>query len=93
MTVRASKRSAEPQMNAGFRAGSDAVAHADSHSPEGVSAMLSPTRPSRKSAIRFAPRDPGPDMALAATLVFFGVFPILVVTGLMMMQMLGAFAQ
>ncbi len=55
--------------------------------------MLSQTRPSRKSTARFAPRDPGPDMALAATLVFFGVFPILVVTGLMMMQMLGTFAQ
>ena len=55
--------------------------------------MLSPTQRNRRSATRFAPRDPGPDMALAATLVFFGVFPILVVTGLMMMQMLGAFAQ
>ena len=42
---------------------------------------------------RFATRDPGPDLALAATLVFFGVFPIMLVTGLMIMQMLGDFAR
>ena len=47
---------------------------------------------SRKSAARFTPRDPGPDMSLAATLVFFGVFPIILVSGLMIVQMLGSWA-
>ncbi len=54
--------------------------------------MLRQHRISGKSATRFAPRDPGSDLALAATLVFFGVFPIMLVTGLMIMQMLGSFA-
>lgn len=54
--------------------------------------MFRQHRLSSKSDARFAPRDPGPDLALAATLVFFGVFPILLVTGLMMMQTLGGFA-
>ena len=55
--------------------------------------MLRQHRLARKSAARYAPRDPGPDLALAATLVFFGVFPIMAVSGLMIMQMLGAIAQ
>lgn len=45
--------------------------------------------PARKPSARFTPRDPGPDMALAATLVFFGVFPVVLVCGLMLVQILG----
>jgi hypothetical protein len=47
---------------------------------------------SRRSAARFAPRDPAPDMALAATLVFFGVFPFLLVGTLLLAQVLGSLA-
>ncbi len=54
--------------------------------------MLRQHRIAGKYSARFAVRDPGPDLALAATLVFFGVFPILLVTALMLMQMLGGFA-
>lgn len=93
MTTRSPEQFAEPQMNAGFRVGSDAEAHAAHQSSEGASDMRSKSSSDRKAAIRFASRDPGPDLALAATLVFFGVLPILLVTGLMMMQFLGAFAQ
>ena len=51
--------------------------------------MLHQHRLARKAAARFAPRDPGHDMALAATLVFFGVFPILLISTLMLAQVLG----
>jgi len=51
--------------------------------------MLRQHRLARKAAARFAPRDPGHDMALAATLVFFGVFPIMLVSGLLLVQILG----
>lgn len=51
--------------------------------------MLRQQRIAGKYSARFAPRDAGPDLALAATLVFFGVFPILLVTGVMLLQMLG----
>jgi len=54
--------------------------------------MLRQTKLSSRPATRFATRDPGPDLALAATLVFFGVFPIVLVSGFMIMQMFGAFA-
>jgi hypothetical protein len=46
----------------------------------------------RRSTVRFAPRDPGHDMALAATLVFFGVFPFLLVSTLLLAQVLGSLA-
>ena len=51
--------------------------------------MLRHHRLARKSTARFAPRDPGHDMALATTLVFFGVLPIMLVCGLMLVQILG----
>ena len=50
--------------------------------------MLRQQKIARKAAVRFAPRDPGHDMALAATLVFFGVFPIMLVSGLLLIQIL-----
>ena len=41
-----------------------------------------------KNAARHAPRDPGQDMALAATLVFFGMLPVVLFSALMVAQML-----
>ena len=52
--------------------------------------MLRQHRLACKTAVRFVPRHPGNDMALAATLVFFGVFPIMLVSGLLLIQILGA---
>ena len=40
----------------------------------------------------FAPRDAGRDLALAATLVIFGVFPIGVACGLMLLQIFGVWS-
>ena len=52
--------------------------------------MLRQYKLTRKAAVRFVQRDPGHDMALAVTLVFFGVFPIMLVSGLLLIQILGA---
>jgi hypothetical protein len=51
------------------------------------------TKLATKSPARFAPRDAGHDMALAATLVFFGVFPILLASSLLLVQALGVLAR
>jgi hypothetical protein len=52
--------------------------------------MLRHRRLALKSAFRLLPRHAGNDMALASTLVFFGVFPIILFTGLLLVQALGA---
>jgi hypothetical protein len=51
--------------------------------------MFRRNRLERQAADRIAPRNAGSDLALAATLVFFGVIPIGVVTSMMLMQMFG----
>jgi len=50
--------------------------------------MLRRQRLARKSAARAA----GPDMALASTIVFFGVLPAAMATGLVLVQVVAAFA-
>jgi hypothetical protein len=80
-------------MNAGFRAGSAAPAQASSQNSEGDFSMHRHTKLATKSPARFAPRDAGHDMALAATLVFFGVFPILLASSLLLVQALGVLAR
>lgn len=42
-----------------------------------------------RSASRYQRRDPGSDLALAVTLVVFGILPIGVVSALMLTQILG----
>jgi hypothetical protein len=54
--------------------------------------MFRRRRLERKAAVRFASRDAGRDLALAATLVFFGVFPIGVVSAMMLMQIFGVWS-
>jgi hypothetical protein len=51
--------------------------------------MFRRRRLERQAANRFAPRNAGADLALAVTLVFFGVVPIGVVSSMMLMQMFG----
>lgn len=51
--------------------------------------MFRRKRLARQAAKCFAPRNAGGDFALAATLVFFGVFPIGLVCTMMLMQMFG----
>jgi hypothetical protein len=41
---------------------------------------------------RTASRRAGSDMALASTIVFFGIFPVVMAAGLVMVQVIGAFA-
>ena len=48
-------------------------------------------RLNRKLAARAA-RRAGPDMALASTVVFFGVFPAVMAAGLVLMQVVGHLA-
>ncbi|MEJ0042537.1 MAG: hypothetical protein WDM81_10110 [Rhizomicrobium sp.] len=55
--------------------------------------MLRTERLARKLAMRPAPHRAGPDMALATTIVFFGVFPAVLVAGLLLMQLIVAFAR
>jgi hypothetical protein len=43
----------------------------------------------RQAANRLAPRNAGADLALAATLVFFGVVPIGAVSTFMLLQIFG----
>jgi hypothetical protein len=54
--------------------------------------MLRTQRLARKSAARAVHRA-GPDMALATTIVFFGVFPAVMAAGLALVQVLSAFAR
>ena len=42
-----------------------------------------------KVASRYQRRDPGSDLALAVTLVFFGILPIGVVSAMMLTQIFG----
>lgn len=55
--------------------------------------MLRNQRPARKAAIRPAVHRAGPDMALASTIVFFGMFPAVMGAGLLMEQFITAFAR
>ena len=54
--------------------------------------MLRQDRLSRKAAARSAVPRAGPDMALATTIVFFGVFPAILAAGLVMVQVATALA-
>ncbi len=54
--------------------------------------MFRRRRPQPRAATRFAARDAGRDLALAATLVVFGVFPIGLVSTLMLLQIFGVWA-
>jgi hypothetical protein len=48
---------------------------------------------SRFFASRPAAHRAGPDMALASTIVFFGVFPAVMVAGLLLVQVVSAIAR
>ncbi|HXC53834.1 MAG TPA: hypothetical protein VNU97_00930 [Rhizomicrobium sp.] len=52
--------------------------------------MLRTERLARKSASRPAAHRAGPDMALASTIVFFGVFPAVLAAGLILVQLVTA---
>jgi hypothetical protein len=54
--------------------------------------MLRQQRLARKFAARNAPRAAHHDMALASTVVFFGVFPAVLGAGLILVQTILAFA-
>lgn len=54
--------------------------------------MLRTQKLARKAAARAA-RRAGPDMALASTIVFFGVFPAAMAAGLVLVQVVGAIAR
>lgn len=54
--------------------------------------MLRHQRLSRKAAARSLHRA-GPDMALATTIVFFGVFPAVMAAGFAAVEVLTAFAR
>jgi hypothetical protein len=82
---------AEPNMNAAFRAGSTAPAHPACIFEREI-AMLRHQKLSRKAAAHAAHRA-GPDMALASTIVFFGVFPAVMAAGLVLVQIVGAVAR
>ncbi|MBL6854109.1 MAG: hypothetical protein ISS15_07485 [Alphaproteobacteria bacterium] len=53
--------------------------------------MLRTQRLARKGSSRPAVHRAGPDMALATTIVFFGVFPAVLATGLILVQFVAAF--
>ena len=53
--------------------------------------MLRQQKLSRKFAARATHRA-GPDMALASTIVFFGVFPAVMAAGLIVVQVVSAIA-
>jgi len=55
--------------------------------------MLRTQRLAQKAAIRPAVHRAGPDMALATTIVFFGVFPAVLAAGLLLVQFVTAFAR
>jgi hypothetical protein len=46
-------------------------------------------RQSKSKTSQYQRRDPGSDLALAATLVFFGILPIGVVSAMMLTQIFG----
>jgi hypothetical protein len=75
-------------MNGGFRLGSGWAAQS-LLTVQRETVMLRTQRLARKSAAR-AVRSAGPDMALATTIVFFGVFPAVMAAGLVLVQILGA---
>lgn len=77
-------------MNAAFRAGSTAPAH-PSRIFEREIIMLRQHRLARKSAARAVHRA-GPDMALASTIVFFGVFPAVMAARLVLVQVVSTIA-
>jgi hypothetical protein len=52
--------------------------------------MLRNERLARKAQARAAARRAGPDMALASTIVFFGVLPAAMATGLILVQAVSA---
>ncbi|MEI9995472.1 MAG: hypothetical protein WDM91_12820 [Rhizomicrobium sp.] len=52
--------------------------------------MLRQQRIARKAAARAASRRASDDMALAATIAFFGVFPLVMAGGLLLVQVIGA---
>ena len=54
--------------------------------------MLRNQRLARKAASRPAVHRAGPDMALASTIVFFGVFPAVMGAGFVVVQVLTALA-
>ncbi len=54
--------------------------------------MLRQQRLTAKFAARQAAYRAGPDMALASTIVFFGVFPAILAGGLLFAQVVAAFA-
>lgn len=49
--------------------------------------MLRQQKLNRKFAARSQPHRAGPDMALASTIVFFGVFPAVAAAGFMLAQL------
>jgi hypothetical protein len=55
--------------------------------------MLRQQRLSRKAAVRSMPFNAGSDLALAATVVIFGMFPVGLVSGLMLMQVFGVWSR
>jgi hypothetical protein len=55
--------------------------------------MLRTPRLARKAAIRPAVHRAGPDMALATTIVFFGMFPAVLAAGLLVVQIVTAVAR
>ncbi len=55
--------------------------------------MLRNQKLARKSAARTATHRAGPDMALATTITFFGVFPAVMAAGLILVQVVGVFAR
>ena len=55
--------------------------------------MLRTQRLARKAAVRPAVHRAHHDMALASTVVFFGVFPAVLAAGLLLVQFISAFAR
>ena len=55
--------------------------------------MLRQQKLARKFAARPAAHRAGPDMALASTIVFFGVFPAVLAAGLILVQVVAAIAR
>jgi hypothetical protein len=57
--------------------------------PEGDAVMFRQRSAKSKAAARYQRRDAGSDLALAVTLVVFGILPIGVVSAMMLTQILG----
>jgi len=73
-------------MNAGFRLRSGQAAQAPCHRSEGDAAMFRQQRLTRKFAARPAPHRASADLSLAATISFFGVLPLVLGGGLVVIQ-------